>query len=260
MNERRHNFYLVTDGLYYGDRLHFVHGDTLGDHKGFQSLYAVCKEDAEALQQAGTAKGFKGVVWSERLQIDCDCNEDADRVRLYLKENSYDYMEYSTGNRGSHFGILRNSNPSHLLPQQDRAWVRKRFPFADLSIYSHLHLFRLSGTLHEKTGRPKELVFQQDGKGVEHETVDLSEYDIPDSPSPLSSIEGSILDDFQIAHYSFPAMVGNRHYSLVNVCYGLHRLSVSEANARWYLNEVNKRYKDPKETTEIDKIIQTIYK
>ena len=56
-----------------------------------------------------------------------------------------------------------------------------------------------------------------------------------------------------------PAASGTRHASLVRLAFALRDASVNVDVARWWLQETNKMYKEPKSEQEVDKITQDIY-
>jgi hypothetical protein len=264
MSKELYAYYLYSPRPDYGTTPVFYHRDFLPE-SGFASLYAVTKDTAEAIVQAGSAAGFKGVVWSERLWIDVDSYERADTTESKLKERGYDYVSYDTGGRGAHFGVLRSNGPSHLLPQQDKQWVQEHFPEADVSIYSHLHPFRLPGTPHQRTGNRKTFVSSQGG-----ETITLSKPTLRDrlfkgqgqgkSNTLLSSARTSVFDIHFIQRNSEPAKEGERHAQLVRLAYALRDSGYSIDIARWWCGEVNKRFSPPKTEEEIEKALGSIYR
>lgn len=265
MNEKYHCFHIYSPGLYYSAEPVFHSGIALDSKTGFASLYAVSGQDREAIEQAGTTKGFAGVVWGQRLWLDVDSYEAADKVETKLKEMKYDYVAYDTGGRGAHFGILRNSAPSHLLPAQDRAWAKKHFESeADTSIYTHLHLFRLPGTIHASTGKPKVLVTRQSGESLIYAKLDNI---IPSSSGNLGTLSTlqsdsnsrSVFDNFDIMAQTGPARNGNRHPTLVRLAYSLKGASVPVDKSFWWLCEANKMFPEPKDEKEIEKIVRDVY-
>lgn len=231
--------------------------------RGFSSLYAVTEEAAAAIAAAGTAAGFKGIVWSERLWIDVDSYAAADVIEGKLREMGLDFIAYDTGNRGAHFGISRLCEPSHLLPAQDKKWVREQFgDLADLSIYTHLHLFRLPGTKHEGSGREKVLVHTVPGKQLVHEAWDtrVGAYgQTSDAPMMLEA-EKSIFQCYRVMVNSKPTKIGDRHPTFTKLVYALRDdAKVSPAFARAWLGEVNKMADEPHADEHLDQLIRSIY-
>src|ERR1700688_4005806 len=125
MKNELYSYNIYTSTKSFGNKPFFISKAEIADKTltGFTSLYSVSEFDAKAIEQTGTAAGFKGVVWSERLWIDTDDEVTAKLVEKRLKEIGLTYDYYTTGNRGAHFGILRNTLPCHLLPTRDKKWV-----------------------------------------------------------------------------------------------------------------------------------------
>lgn len=223
---------------------------------GFSSLYSVSKETSEAIIKEGTTKHFKGVVWSERLWLDIDSYEKADGTEQKLIEMGVDYVAYDSGGRGAHFGILRDASPSHLLPQRDKQWVREHFPEADPSIYTHLHLFRLPGTLHERTRRPKHLVSERRG---EHLTLPTYK-DCSGDLRSHSAGNKSVFDCFRVMSHTVPVSAGERHEYLVKLTYALKDdAEVGAKEALFWLKHTNLLYSEPKSNEDLEKIVRSIY-
>ena len=253
-----YDYNLLSDSIYYPKQLLFAKGLNFSSdndsNTGFGSLYSITQESAEAIQREGTIAGFNGCVWSERLWIDVDSYEEAEKVELTLKGMKLDFIAFDSGGKGAHFGVLRNHPPSHLLPKKDRVWVRKHFPKADSSIYSSLHLFRLPGTVHQKTGRRKRLVVQEPGTAL---TLPKYEPFILKSPVFISANE-SVFKDYRVLQNIKNARTGDRHYTLVKIAYALKDKNVDETYSRWFLGEVNKLFEEPKTEIEVEKIVGSI--
>lgn len=249
--------YSVFSGSkHFGTKPNFIHSSGL-PRQGFSSVYYVTAETASAIEQDGTTAQFKGVVWAPRLWIDVDDYEAAQRVEDTLKKEGLDFDAYDSGNRGAHFGILRDTPPSHLLPLRDKAWVQKTFPEADLSIYTHLHLFRLPGSIHEKTGRRKEMLESIRGRALE-----LPKYEIKEIKLSTTQSSGgrSIFDSWRVMANCVPAKNGNRHPTLVKLAYALKQdTDVSPDEAYFLLSEANKLYEEPKEAEQIEQIIRSVF-
>jgi len=253
-------YYIYNPAKSFGSVPDLRHRDDLAGLEGFSSVYSITLESAQAIHAERTAKGFKGCVWSERLWLDFDSYEAANRAGQKLEEMGYDFVCYDTGNRGMHFGILRSAHPSHLLPSRDKKWVKEHFPEADLSIYTHLHLLRLPSTVHEATGRRKEFVEHVKGEALvlPERTEDESIYIGP--LSDTVSDGGSIFDSLRIMGNTVPQTNGNRHPTLVKLAYALKEKGVAPDIAHWWLSETNKLFEEPKEIEAIEQIVRSIYK
>lgn len=226
----------------------------------FASVYAVDEQTARAIQEtAGTAAGFKGVVWSQRLWMDFDSPEGASQARKRLKELNYEFVEYDTGGRGSHFGVTRLANPSHLLPLLDKHWTKTNFPGADLCLYWHLHLIRLPGTIHERTGRPKRLVSREPGNPLVLSNV-LPSDEISQREVTQNGSRPSVFSVWQVVSQLTGVGVNGRHRHLVDLALALHNdASVSFDEAMWVTLEVNRGFEEPKGQEEVEKIVRWVY-
>jgi hypothetical protein len=255
----QYNYYLYSRHHTYGSVPNFLHHSGIPKNGGFTSLYAVTEESAKAIRSTGTTKGFKGVVWSERLWLDFDSYEAAERAETSLKEMGYDYIGYDTGGRGAHFGILRTTYPSHLLPYQDKRWAESFFPECDRSIYTHLHPFRLPNTYHEKTGSRKRMVCECVGKPIELPRIEEQVVSISAGSSDKQR-SSSIFSCFRVMSSTIPVVNGQRHYQLVRLLYSLkEEAKVSAQEAFWWIAEWNKMLEEPKTDEELEKALRSIY-
>jgi hypothetical protein len=242
----------------FGSKPNLVRFSSLSGKEGFTSLYSVTLETANAIRQAGTTAGFKGTVWSERLWLDVDSYEEAEKVERKLYEMELDFVGYDSGGKGAHFGILRSNPPSHLLPSQDRSWATTHFPQCDSSIYTHLHLFRLPGTLHEGSGRYKELVTEHKGGAL---SVPSVEFALKSSQSFESvKLDESVFDNLKVMANTVPEFNGQRHARLVKLAYALKEKNVSIDIAYWWLSETNKMFEESKTDECIEQIVRSIFK
>jgi hypothetical protein len=218
------------------------------------------KTRPKRLTKQEVRKGFKGVVWNERLQIDVDSYEAAESTERRLMEMKYDFNAYDTGGRGAHFSVLRNTDPSHLLPLLDKQWVRKFFPEADLCIYTHLHPFRLEGTKHEKTGNVKRLVCENRGSSIQLPTNLEETYVSTDKTQRSQEARESVFNHFRLQCATTPAEKGERHQQLIKMLYIMKdELQVPLEHAAWWVGEWNKMLSDPKDDNDLQKAIKSIY-
>lgn len=239
----------------YGRKPRFINNNEDSLPQGFTSLYAVDGETAKAIVEEGTTKGFKGVVWGQKLWLDVDNYEAASEVEERLKKMKLAFVAYDSGSKGAHFGIERKAMPSHLLPSRDKAWVKEHFPEADVSIYTHLHPFRTPGTVHEITGRVKRLVAAESGN-----TLTLPPRREEMLIVPKSTNELSVFDCFRVMYNIGPAENGERHAQLVRLAYALKDdAGVDAETALWWSLEVNKRFQSPKTQEEVERIVRSIY-
>lgn len=231
--------------------------ELLSKQCAFASVYAVTVETAYAIETISqTAQGFKGVVWSQRLWVDFDNEEAGKAAQIKLKELGYDYVVYHTGGRGIHIGILRDTQPCHTLPQQDKAWVSTNLAGADLSLYWHLHLIRLPGTKHERTGIPKTLIVSQRGRSLQLPILSQEER------SEMGRIteqmkQGSIFTSFEVVSNLAPT--GDRK-QLVRLAAALkEHTEASLQEALWVIKEVNRGFNPPRDEKEVERIVRWAY-
>lgn len=240
--------------------------DSSSLHQGgckFASVYAVTEEDAQAIQHsAQTAAGYKGTVWSQKLWIDFDDRQAGEEAQEALKNSGLAFVVYDTGNRGFHIGIGREAKPSHVLPLQDKQYVATTFPKADLSLYWHLHLIRLPGVAHEKTGEIKRLVYEQEGKALV-----LPLYEPPpaftNTPGALNQYQGkqrgSIFREWNVVDKLNPDP-NNRQGSLVNLALALKNDgNLNQEEALWVTAEANRGLDNPKSDNDIERIVKWVY-
>lgn len=228
---------------------------------GFSSVFMVDEGTADALRTNGDFSGFKGVVHSPMLWIDCDTEEASNAVEAGLSELGLSFEKWTTGNRGAHFGVKRDANPSPLLPEMDKAWVKARFPSADLKLYSHLHLFRCPGERHQKTGRQKERLYVVEGKTLSYsgEELEVKPTQAPETTTLGDAEFGSCLTDDIVMGFSTPQTNGQRNRALAAVAYRFAERGEDQAFTRRWLDHVNMLFSEPKDADELDKIVRYAY-
>jgi hypothetical protein len=222
---------------------------------GFSSLYYITEASARAIENSGFA-GFRGTVWSPSIWIDTDTEEGAMETEAALRALGVAFYKYDTGNRGAHFEIARPHSPSHLLPQIDKQWVADNFNKADLTIYSGLHLFRLEGCIHEKTGRIKSRLYSSDGHALTlPDALQVSNNVLIHRPSITST---SIFMDDYIMTSTVPFAEGERHFRMINLGVAMKKQGEPiEFISRW-LYHSNLLNNPPMDDAEMDSIVEFI--
>lgn len=219
---------------------------------GFRSLYALTQEAANTLKTAGTQAGYRGSVWSRQLWLDIDDASKVTAVTNRLEAKGLGYIVYSSGSKGYHIGIERLAEPNHLLPQMDKMWVKSNIPEADTSIYHHVAMFRLEGTIHDKTGNPKEFVREHPGNALSYDfKMEKVKFD-QESEAPNKSV----FDDNITMMLTTPCDEGERHERLLNL--GLRLKALNEPIdfiSRW-LYHTNLLFTQPKPVEEINNIVR----
>jgi hypothetical protein len=260
LNEYNCVFY--SRDLNYGSTPVFRRCNSISE-PGFTSLYAVTNSTAQAIQAANTTAKFSGPVWSGRLWVDIDSYEVAGEVEARLQRLGLGYVAFDSGGKGAHFGIRREAKPSHLLPLLDKSWVKAHIPEADTSVYTHMHLFRLPGTPHHKTGRLKEFVSHFSGKALNmaewQKRVEQMAPSLSVSAPQANSDAPSVFESLRVMANSVPTNIGNRHPTILKAVYGLCDLDTPIEVARWWAGEINKMSDEPKEDWELDKLVNSVY-
>lgn len=223
-------------------------------NSGFRSMYQVDNLGKEWIEKNGL-RGFNksgNKVWSNLLFIDFDNNKQkAKDLFNKLKKEGIGFKLYFSGSKGFHFHVEREIEPSIYVPNSDKVFVKNISIGADISIYSHLHPFRIAGTLHEKTGKLKKLLYENKGKKYKINIIKSQEknkyYSIP---------EISIFLDETIMSFSLGFKEGKRNYSMCFLGKLLKERGESvEFIQQWILN-ANLMNNPPLENEEINKIIE----
>jgi hypothetical protein len=258
-DDERYSFYLYSTTARYSVPPDFRHRSELPS-KGFASVYAVDEATAKAINSAGTTRKYAGVVWNQVLWLDIDSYTGAETVERRLREMELEYVAFDSGGRGAHFAITRHCSASHRLPEQDKKWVKNHFPEADTSIYTHLHPFRLSGSIHERTGRRKEVVSRGEGKALvlPKETEKVNETTV-DRDFSSSLVEGSIFSNRRIMSFTKAYTEGDRHRGLNRLAYILKDCGYSKELCFWWLLETDKISECPKGELGVLEAMRSVY-
>jgi hypothetical protein len=123
-------------------------------------------------------------VWSNRIYVDFDKNprEDAKKLSNLLIEANVAHTVWTTGGRSIHIHIECEEKCDWRVPFSQKKWMQDWAlgvkAEVDLSIYHAAGLYRMPGTLHHKTGQPKELLASYEGGLLDYELVEttVSEY------------------------------------------------------------------------------------
>jgi hypothetical protein len=256
----RYSYYIHSATKHYGSSPNFLHADRIPG-SGFTSLYAVTEDTAKAIVEAATTAGFKGAVGDETdtLWIDTDSEEAGRKVAERIKEMGYAHCVYHSGGRGLHIGIHRVAKPSHLLPLQDRTWVEEHFSgLADTSIYTHLHLFRLPGTRHERTGLEKRPLYFSEGRDLTLPRFQRGS--VPETREYSESEGNPLFLSQRVMANVLPHPEGERHPTLVRLAYALRDdVKAPPDAALWLLQEANRGFSAPKSEAQVEQIFRSIF-
>ena len=149
----------LTDSKYH--TANFIPVDDLGNHTGYRSVFAWSSEHATEAKTAGTVKVLKDrPAFADTIFVDFDNNEKgALAFKRELDDEDVLYEMYTSGGRSLHFHLSMMPIYDVLVPNSVRKYMENFKSYGyDPSVYNYCSLFRLPGTVHEKTGKPKELL------------------------------------------------------------------------------------------------------
>lgn len=124
---------------------------------GFRSVYAFETQPTES-------KGLNRFpVVSATLFLDFDDGLDGEVIQAMDKLEYIQYSLYTSGSKGCHIHASIEPMCGIDVPYSQRQFVIEAGYNSDLSLYRHSSLIRLPGTIHAKTGKPKELIKENPG-------------------------------------------------------------------------------------------------
>lgn len=162
------HYYEVRHSLRRYGKIQFATKEELSQHIGFQSAFGFDRDVMEICQKENSLKPLKALpVYCDTLLMDFDSNDEAASKFELDKLVGINYQKFHSGNRSIHFHIKIFPIIDNSVPMRIKQWVKKHAPEADLSFYHHGGLYRLPGTIHDKTSKPKvELNSINAGNGV----------------------------------------------------------------------------------------------
>jgi hypothetical protein len=129
--------------------------------RGFRSVYMFTKEDADKIIESGNSRGFSEYIpYSDTLFVDLDDPSFLPLALENLEKLGWRYTYYSSGSKGYHIHITHNQCGGYGLPDLHKELALKVHPQADVSLYRTSSLFRIPGTIHQKTGKTKQYIGQ----------------------------------------------------------------------------------------------------
>ena len=127
--------------------------------KGFRSVYLFSEEDAKSIIANGHSRNMgQYIPYANELFIDLDDHNYIDEALSNLDKLGWRYTCYLSGSKGAHCHIPHNISCGYGLPALHLSLAQQVHPKADTSLYRMGSLFRLPGTIHQKTGKSKQLL------------------------------------------------------------------------------------------------------
>jgi len=225
---------------------------------GFRSVYQVNEEGKKWIEERGSVGGFgdSGIpIWSPQLFVDFDdCYEDAEYLRGLLLHDGISFQMYDSGNRSIHFHIDREIDPSIDVPYSDKEYIKTIVPRADLSLYSHMHPFRLEGTIHEKTTKPKVLIDSFGGISLRIPNLCKPDYSILKS----KAAQVSIFEDPLIMGLSRGFREGQRYKNTLVLAYKLKERGETPGMVKGWVHNVNMLSFPPLPEERLNRIFRSV--
>jgi hypothetical protein len=221
--------------------------------RGFRSVYFFGQEAMEIITERNSVSGIDNCpVYSDTLFVDFDDGDNSKEMfKTILQVQGIAFQIFFSGRKGCHFHIPIEPMWGADVPYSQKMWVESLgVKTADLSIYKHTGLIRLTGTIHHVTGLKKKLIDTAEGKTLY----------IPIIPKPKVTFEvedygGShIAAGLAIALHSFldTPGPGGRHSRLVSIAKSLIEGGMSDGATREILCLVNNEWLEPKPDKEIE--------
>ena len=132
---------------------------------GFRSVFQFPPDVAAHIEETHSTAGLsEAPVYCDMVFVDFDNAElEAAAATYKLDEMGIGYCLYDSGGRSKHLHIRCNPIEGAWVPSAVKSWVKTLMPGADLTFYHQAGMFRLTGTVHDKTGRVKALLLQKKG-------------------------------------------------------------------------------------------------
>ena len=128
--------------------------------KGFRSIYGFDEASCAYFESISRVKGSRGfTVYADKLFIDFDDMPDqAEKLYHILRQMEVGFEVWHSGNRSIHIEIPHNPLWSKHMPYTHKMFLKNLGVNCDWSIYSTARIFRLPGTVHQKTLKKKEIL------------------------------------------------------------------------------------------------------
>lgn len=134
--------------------------------QGFRSVYAYTDETKEYILKENSTAGLEDHdVYSDTLFVDFDNQPESSKAfAIHLNNMGIKYDVYHSGNRSFHFHVHLVKMFGKDVPYSQKEWMKNNSTNSDLSFYHTSGMYRLVGTIHFKTRKPKVLLYSHQGK------------------------------------------------------------------------------------------------
>ncbi len=189
-------------------------------------MYGYGPEAVEHIQATGSTANMEDLpVYSNLLLVDFDDKpESGHAMAEALRE--YDWVKFDSGGRSIHLHVRIDEMYGAWVPRVQKAWMKKHFPDADMSIYRTSGIYRLAGTYHENNpGHMKRAIETNfTGKAL---TIDTS---IPVAPVAYLRQENADLEDMLLGLLNMEIEKGTtgRNYHAYKICKVASKLGLCE--------------------------------
>lgn len=229
-----------------------------GPAPGYSSVYAFTEVDARQIRMQGNSRGFaRFSVYAECLILDIDGgDEQMKRVIPKLDALGLGYDVYESGGKGYHIYIWHEPMYSPNLPYSHLCWVEANGIECDKSLYQHGRILSLPGRVHPKTGRRKQ--FHESKEGV----MPMIELINPPDINIVNDSDKDLMFVFrQLGRLveSEPEQ-GKRHTRLWSAAANCAAAGMSQTWTEEVLQEVVRKWQNPKEPEEVVKAVYQAYK
>lgn len=231
---------------------------------GFRSVYGFSEQDAQKIRATGSSRNFdKYVRYSNKLFIDIDDTEFCvKKLCKDLRDRSITFQCYFSGKKGYHFHIPHKMISGMNIHNSHLELANKITGGVDESIYRPSALIRLPNTVHEKTGKRKELLDSYTGNFIKienHENREIvfkfkDDYKIDNK---LAAILGLGLAKNIIE--SEPN-IGTRYLKLWSCAENLKTAGFSKEFIEELLYAINDSWENKKEDSEIQRCLKDVFK
>ena len=230
---------------------------------GFRSVFAFAEADAKQIIQQGSSKNFsRFAVFTDELLLDFDNGRDEqfNRAEKWARDSDCTFSVFESGSKGLHLEIAAVPKYGRTVPMSQQAFVETIMGVtSDVSLYRHGSLYRLPGTLHKKTGKPKKRVASNLGDALVDYTL-LDESCIIDFGS--DSVHDKVVASLErvLRWHSRPPNQGRRYQTLWSVAQLCKEGGLSQSTVTELLQIVNESWGPlAKEEKEVTRAIHEVF-